>query len=88
MERLSHSLSWWKWRLSSVAASPAAGRRRCAPSKAIPTSATALTFVEVPSAVAPEPLEVVLPSSIRIRVPVAFDARALGRLLEVLDARR
>ncbi len=40
------------------------------------------------AAVAPEPLEVVLPSSIRIRVPAGFDPRSLGRLLEVLDARR
>jgi hypothetical protein len=48
-----------------------------------PTAATSLTFVEVPTAVVAEPLEVVLPSSIRIRVPVAFDPQALGRLLDV-----
>ena len=85
-----HTLSWWKWRLSSaVTPTPmATARARQATSKRMPTSATTLTFVEVPSAIAPEPLEVVLPSSIRIRVPAAFDAMALGRLLEVLDARR
>jgi hypothetical protein len=47
-----------------------------------------LTFVELSAAVAVEPLEVVLPSSLRIRVPSGFDAGALRRLLEVLDARR
>ncbi len=41
-----------------------------------------------PAGVVPEALEIVLPSSVRIRVPAAFDTQALGRLLEVLDARR
>jgi hypothetical protein len=86
-----HSLTWWKWRLSSTTEpttrAPRAGRRtRSTESKLSP--ATPLTFVEVPAAVTPEPVEIVLPSSIRIRVPAAFDARSLGRLLEVLDARR
>ena len=37
------------------------------------------------TAVAHEPLQVVLPSSIRILVPATFDAPALGRLLDVLE---
>jgi hypothetical protein len=32
--------------------------------------------------------KIVLPSSLRIRVPSGFDVGALRRLLEVLDARR
>jgi hypothetical protein len=46
-----------------------------------------LTFVEMASAVAPESLEVVLASSVRIRVPSTFDASALARLLDVLEHR-
>ena len=81
-----HTLSWWKWRLSSDA--PAQGRRRRA--RHAPTAgagATPLTFVEMATAVAHEPLQVVLPSSIRILVPATFDAPALGRLLDVLEHR-
>jgi hypothetical protein len=33
-------------------------------------------------------LEVVLPSGVRIRVRPGFDADTLGRLLDVLEARR
>jgi transposase len=87
-----HSLTWWKWRLSSSAGSPRADASAHGTSRrgrsASPTVVTPLTFVEMPAGVAAESLEVVLPSSVRIRVPPAFDARALGRLLEVLDARR
>lgn len=81
-----HTLSWWKWRLSSGA--PAQGRRRRA--RRAPTTragATPLTFVEMATAVAPEPLEVVLPSSVRIRVPSTFDGSTLARLLDVLEHR-
>jgi hypothetical protein len=84
-----HSLTWWKWRLSSGAAAPKASpRRRRSAKRSTPVAAAPLTFVEMTAAAAPEPLEVVLPSSIRIRVPSAFDAAALGRLLDVLDQRR
>jgi len=81
-----HSLSWWKWRLSSGAAAQerVPRRRRSTPSAA---TASPLTFVEMTAAVAQEPLEVVLPSSIRIVVPSTFDAAALGRLLDVLEHR-
>lgn len=80
-----HSLAWWKWRLSSAAAAKASPRRARSTRRAPPP----LTFVEMTkAAIAPEALEIVLPSSVRVRVPAAFDARALGRLLEVLDARR
>ncbi len=88
-----HSLSWWRWRLSSEAGqlAPAARRRRPhAMSKAAPTTTSTppLTFVEMTAPIAAEPLEVVLPSSIRIRVPSSFEASTLGRLLDVLEQRR
>jgi hypothetical protein len=81
-----HTLSWWKWRLSSGA--PTQGRRRRA--RRAPTTgagATPLTFVEMAPAVAPEPLEIVLRSSVRIRVPSTFDGSMLARLLDVLESR-
>ena len=85
-----HSLTWWRWRLSSTrtGATPTRVRKRRTPIKVSSATPTPLTFVELSAAVAVEPLEVVLPSSLRIRVPSGFDAGALRRLLEVLDARR
>lgn len=81
-----HSLSWWKWRLSS--GSKARGRvpRTRRPPSRRPT-ASPLMFIEMTSAVVHEPLEIVLPSSVRIRVPSTFDAPTLGRLLDVLEHR-
>jgi hypothetical protein len=77
-----HSLTWWKWRLSSTP--PKSPRMPRAARKALPEP---LTFVELSAAAAFEPFEVVLPSSLRIRVPSGFDAGALRRLLDVLGAR-
>ncbi len=80
-----HSLSWWRWRLSSAGSpTPRAARSRRRASR---DSAAPLTFVELPAAATSEPFEVVLPSSVRVRVPAGFDAAALGRLLDVLVAR-
>ena len=85
-----HSLTWWRWRLSSTHTSATKTRVRTqrTVSKVSSVTPAPLTFVELSAAVAVEPLEVVLPSSLRIRVPSGFDAGALRRLLEVLDARR
>ena len=80
-----HSLSWWRWRLSSPSTAPKARRRA---RRVTEEMTPPMTFVEVPAPTTAEALEVVLPSSIRIRVPVAFDAGSLGRLLEVLGAHR
>ena len=80
-----HSLSWWKWRLSSGATTQ--GRVRSRRSRALPPTTTPLTFVEMMTAAARESLEVVLPSNIRIIVPSTFDAPTLGRLLDVLEHR-
>lgn len=83
------SLSWWKWRVgagfpkkkrkpkASVAGSPEA-----------PKALAPLSFVEVTASVMREPLEVVLPSGLRVRVPAGFDDATLARLLDVLERRR
>jgi transposase len=78
------SLSWWKWHLSKARERVRPRARR---STGRPPAASPLTFVEMATAVVHESLEVVLPSSIRIRVPSSFDPSALGRLLDVLEHR-
>ena len=87
------SLKWWKWRLD--AAPTAMTTSRPVPKKlrssAITKTSTVrpLTFVEMTApGVADAPLEVVLPSSVLIRVRAGFDDVALGRLLDVLERRR
>ena len=72
-----HSLTLWKWRLSSGAAAPKGSRRkRRSAKRSAPAAAAPLTFVEMTTAAAPEPLEVVLPSSIRIRIPWCSKSRS------------
>ena len=88
-----HSLSWWKWRLTSPARAerPKRALARRAPQPMGGPTATAispLTFVEMTAAPETDRLEVVLPSSVRIRVRPGFDGATLGRLLDVLEARR
>jgi hypothetical protein len=85
-----HTLSWWKWRLASVGQRPTVrrGPRRALVSPVKSTEVSPLTFVEMEAPARAEALEVVLPTSIRIRVPPGFDAAALGRLLGVLEQRR
>ena len=83
------TLKWWKWRLSSETRSSALARRPAQIVKAkTKTRISPLMFVEMTAAVAPQPLEVVLPSALRVRVPVGFDDVTLGRLLDVMDRRR
>jgi hypothetical protein len=84
-----HSLSWWKWRLSSTCSAipRERGQRPRRAKRAAPKAVSPLMFVELPAAAAVEPFEVVLPSSLRVRVPAGFDATALRRLLDVLVAR-
>jgi hypothetical protein len=86
-----HSLSWWKWRLSGAGTKGAQGARRRGTRKAVEIGTTPppVTFVEMPSVVRPgvSSLELVLSSSTRIVVPPDFDATALGRLLDLLEAR-
>ena len=86
------SLKWWKWRLGGTAApraTEAAKKRGSAMTKASGAALSPLTFVEMAAPVVSEPpLEVVLPSSVRIRVRAGFDEVTLRRLLDVLERRR
>ena len=88
------SLSWWRWQLSksdAVGETPRPRRRRSRSPSATAPLAKALspmTFVEMTAAVMPEPLEIVLPSTLRVRVPTGFDDATLGRLLDALERRR
>ena len=87
-----YTLKWWKWHLGATT-SPTTSRRAlvrrssASMAKAKPVISP-LTFVEMTAAIASEPLEVVLPSTVRVRVPRGFDTTTLVRLLDVLEARR
>jgi transposase len=70
------TLRWWSSRLRRV---PAHGGT----DSAVPP----LTFVEMTHATRSEPIEVVLVSGVRVRVPSDFDAAHVARLLDVLAAR-
>lgn len=66
------TLKYWKYRLGSEGTAPKSG------------------FVEVPAVVAasaPACFELEIDGKARLRVPAAFDAAALGRLLDVLERR-
>lgn len=88
------TLSYWKWRLGSERrASPAdtAEHKDARPraSKGRSSSgASAPRFVELTPVDAPstEPLTLVLPGVITVRVPVGFDEDTLGRVLRVVKA--
>jgi hypothetical protein len=85
------SLVWWRWRLASkpkLAAPAPPVKRRRRRDKAKPATPSPMTFVEVPAVAASEPIELVLPSSIRIRVGPSFDSATLERVLDVLAGRR
>ncbi len=86
----SKSLGWWRKRLASPRPSGppkrALARLREEPT-AQPTSVRPLNFVEVTAAIESDGLEVVLPTSVRIRVRRGFDSPTLTRLLDVLDSR-
>jgi hypothetical protein len=70
------TLRWWSSRLKTARREDAA------------TSISPLTFVEVTHAVPRKPIEVLLSSGVRLRIPSDFDSVAVGRLLDVLAARR
>lgn len=76
------SLKWWKWRLSA-ASKPKPKRLRKTVEK------PAVTFVELAAPLASDaPFELVLPSSLVVRIRAGFDERTLSRLLDALAARR
>jgi hypothetical protein len=70
------TLRWWSSRLKT------------APLDGAGVPLSPLTFVEMTGAVRAEPIEVVLVSGVRLRIPPDFDAAAVGRLLDVLAERR
>ncbi len=74
-----HTLQWWKWRLGAVGAegAPRSPAESLAP----------LTFVEMTGALASEPMELVLGTGVRVRLPPSFETDALERLLDVLARR-
>jgi hypothetical protein len=74
------TLRWWSWRLSAKGAARAGRSPR--------EEVSPITFVEMTSAARSEPVEVVFPSGVRVRVPSEFDSAAVGRLLDVLESRR
>ena len=72
------TLSWWAWKLGNET-TPAVAESR------LPTRATFIELAPLELAVGNFELEV---GSVIVRVPIDFDAAALGRLLDVLEARR
>lgn len=85
------TLKWWTWQLGA-ASKRASKTGLVRHTKHVPVATKAppvppLTFVEMTSRLAREPLEVVLRTEVRVRVHDDFDAHALGRLLDVLERR-
>ena len=81
------SLEWWKWNLGAEAVR---AKREPASAKSAQLAVTAmapLTFVEMPTGLGKEPIEVVLANGVRIRVPIGFEVTTLLRLLDVLERR-
>ena len=76
------ALSWWKWHLGKEAT------REKAPKRSRKGAVSPLTFVEMSAPVRNEPIEIVLPSGVRIRVASNFDAAALDRVLDALGGRQ
>jgi transposase len=79
------TLSWWKWQLGTKAEAPKARARRARTQK---TAFSPMTFVEMAPQARPEPLEIVWPSGVRIRVPVDVDPSALARIIDVVEKSR
>jgi hypothetical protein len=77
------ALSWWRWQLGKATPTPTRPRPEGAGGSVSP-----LTFVEMSAPLRNEPLEVVFPGGMRIRVPIDFDSSALERLMQVVDKRR
>lgn len=87
------TLSYWKWRLGAEQRGdrPADARRpkKSRPARRAPkVRPKTPTFVEVTAPTpAAEPLELVMPGELRVRVPVGFDEATLAAVLRVTGAR-
>ena len=84
------TLTWWRANLVRLAASGPPKRALARPRDARNGSSPPkpLEFVEMTAAIESEPLEVVLSTSVRIRVRRDFDSQTLARLLDILESRR
>jgi transposase len=71
------TLRWWSSKLKAAALP----EDRDAP-------VSPLTFVEMTSAMAREPIEIVLVSGVRLRIPSEFDVASVARLVDMLAERR
>ena len=81
------SLSWWRWRLNAAKAQ----KGTCSSERAMQIASSPLpplSFIEMTTAVTRDPLEIVFPSALRIRVPVGFDDATLARVVDLLERRR
>jgi transposase len=86
------SLKWWAWRVGAAEKSQppkVRARRRRSPKIASAVTSSPLTFVEMATTVtATDAIEIVLPSTVRVRVRRGFDDTTLRRVLDVLEQRR
>ena len=85
-----NTLAGWRWRLSSQeAVAPVASRAPAFLEIVAPVEDASEDEGSAAEAAAPgmEPLEVVLRSGHRVRVPARFDEAALRRVVAVLEAR-
>lgn len=69
------TFSWWRWKLGA------------SPSSAVATAFVAITPKEPESAMSVVEFEIVV-RDVVVRVPEGFDGEALGRLVDLLAARR
>lgn len=76
------TLTYWKWRLGKDTRADTNGAS-AKPSSAAPRVDFVKVHVEPPPEPA-EPFELVLGEDLRLRIPAAFDANGLRRLLEVV----
>jgi transposase-like protein len=83
-----NTLAHWRWRLNArTAARPRSAARSTAPAFVEVVEAAGVVGAAPAAAAVTEPLELVLPSGLRIRVPVHFDAASLRSLVAALEAR-
>jgi hypothetical protein len=83
-----NTLAGWRWRLGSPgAAAPADSQERRPAFLEIVAPGEARDAQRETAALDAEPLEIVLRSGHRVRVPAMFDEAALRRVVAVLEAR-
>lgn len=78
-----NTLAHWKWRLSKEAAP----RLAAVGAPSFVEVVAPLVGKEVAAAPAPQPLELVLPDGLVVRVPPRFDADSLRRVVDALGGR-